>query len=352
MMHDFLCTLQDGQVINCHYLLTEVSLGTTCGGSPYLNGTLSDVSDSLSVRFWDYSGPISERDCGKAVHVEGTVSSYRNRLQLVCSRLEVVPLSAIDPTEIGALIPLAPIDVNQRICYLYDEITSIRNRSLYAVTKTLVERHWDAFIRIPAALGVHHAFVNGLLMHTTDMAAAAEGLCRVYGDRINRDLLLAGVILHDIGKTSEFTIAETGLVEQYSPLGKALGHSVIGVEEIGQVGAELGVDPEAVMLLQNLLASHHGKQEYGAAAGAITLEGELLHELDSIDSRVEIYREALQSVPEGEFSPYIRPLSKQVYRPRLLDVDDGSGRIDAIPPLPPVGMNVEAYLESYDCWRH
>jgi len=161
---------------------------------------------------------------------------------------------------------------------------------------------------------VHHTFLSGLLMHTSNMLRIADFLAGLYEGFIDRSLLLAGTLLHDIGKAREFTFSELGLVTEYSTEGNLLSHLAIGAGEVRAVVVELGIPEEKSILLQHLLLSHHGKPEFGAAVKPICAESVLLSQIDMIDSHMEIYQEELAKLQPGEFSGRIFALDGPVYR--------------------------------------
>ncbi|MBO2528197.1 MAG: CMP-binding protein, partial [Clostridiales bacterium] len=135
----------------------------------------------------------------------------------------------------------------------------------------------------------------------------------IYADTVDRDLLLAGTLLHDFAKEEEFSFSELGLVTEYSRKGKLLGHLTMGAQEIAEIAKEKDIPEEKSVLLQHMLLSHHGEPEFGAAVRPQCAESELLSLIDMIDSRMEIYRETFASVPVGEFSPRVFALDKTIY---------------------------------------
>ena len=150
-------------------------------------------------------------------------------------------------------------------------------------------------------------------MHTGNMLKIADQLASLYADTVDRDLLLAGTLLHDFAKEEEFAFSELGLVTEYSTKGRLLGHLTMGAQEIAEIAKELHVPEEKSVLLQHMILSHHGEPEFGAAVRPQCAESELLSLIDLIDSRMEIYRETFASVPEGKFSQRIFALDKQIY---------------------------------------
>lgn len=146
------------------------------------------------------------------------------------------------------------------------------------------------------------------------MMKIADFLAGLYGDIVDRSLLLAGTFLHDFGKQQEFTLSQLGLVTDYSVKGQLLGHLVIGAQEVAKLAAEMGMSEDKSVLLQHMILSHHGEPEFGAAVKPICAESELLSQIDMIDSRMEIYRETLQDLRVGEVSNRIFALDKRVYK--------------------------------------
>ncbi len=295
-----------------YYILKAAQQKTSVSGKPFLNATLSDASGAMDAKVWDYPGPIGAQDAGKVVRVRGTVGEYRGALQLTLDRIRLT--DARDNYNPAALVPVAPIDPDTAMEELATLLASIEDADYRAVAQAQLEKHGEALRRIPAAKSVHHGFLGGLLMHTLNMLRLADFVSRLYAPAMDRSLLLAGTFLHDLGKTREFDFSELGLVTEYSTEGQLLGHLVLGAREAAETADALGVPAEKSMLLQHLILSHHGDPEFGAAVLPQCVEGELLSLIDRMDSRAEIYREALDELQPGEFSPRIYALEKRVYK--------------------------------------
>lgn len=301
-----------GDAVEGFYILRSAVIKTSSNGNPFLSAVLSDVSGSMDAKVWGYTGPITSADEGKILKIRGTVSEFRGALQLTIERLRLA--QETDHYLLSDLVPCAPVDPQT----LYAEVTalldSMQDADYQGICREMLRRHGEEFQSIPAAKSVHHGFVHGLLMHTGNMLKIADHLAGLYSDTVNRDLLLAGTLLHDFGKAQEFDFSELGLVTDYSVRGKLLGHLAMGAEEIGQIAQELNVPQEKTVLLQHMILSHHGEPEFGAAVRPVCAESELLSLIDLIDSRMEIYREAFQSVPVGCFTGRIFALEKAIYR--------------------------------------
>ena len=300
-----------GDAVEGFYLLKTAAIKTSTSGSSYLNAVLSDVSGSIETKVWNYPGPIGAADEGKIVKIRGTVTSFRGSSQLSVERIRLAQEQ--DPYDLAALIPTAPMDAEEMLRTVDAMVDSLQDGDYRAICTEMLARHLDAFRSIPAAKSVHHSFLNGLLMHTGNMLKIADQLAELYADTVDRDLLLAGTLLHDFAKEEEFTFSELGLVTEYSLKGKLLGHLAMGAQEIAEIAKELNVPEEKSVLLQHMILSHHGEPEFGAAVRPQCAESELLALIDLIDSRMEIYRETFASVPEGKFSQRVFALDKTIY---------------------------------------
>ena len=308
-----LCDIQSGLNLSGFYLLKQASLRTTAAGKPYLAGILTDRTGSVELKVWDYSGPISHEDEGKIVCLIGRVSEFKGALQVTADRIRLAQEN--DNYDLSLLVPTAPLDLQRTMEELDSMLSSMEDGGLQAVCREMLRRHQRAFTTIPAAKSVHHGFVNGLLMHTVTMMKSAVWLAGLYGDFLDRDLLLAGTFLHDFSKIREFKVSQTGLVTDYTTEGQLLGHLVMGAREAAEVCAACGVPEERAMLLQHMILSHHGEPEFGAAVLPQCAEAELLCYIDLIDSRMEIYREVLDKTEVGQFSERIFALdNKRLFR--------------------------------------
>ena len=302
---------QIGSVIEGFYVLKDASAKTTANGRPYLQCQLSDRSGFITAFYWDYPGPIGAEQIGAVVKVRGEVTSYRGSPQFTGHRIRLA--TERDEYEKSNLVPVAPIDVNSRMAEIRSFVSSMDDADYRSVCETMLSRYGEVFASIPAAKTVHHSFLNGLLMHTSNMLKTADFLSAIYSDVIDRNLLLAGTLLHDFAKKDEFLFSELGLATGYAVKGQLLGHLVMGAQEIASVAAELNVPEEKSVLLQHMLLSHHGQPEFGAAVVPMCAEAELLSEIDLMDSRMEIYAENLAEVPEGSFTNRIFALEKKIY---------------------------------------
>jgi len=300
-----------GEKIEGFYMLRSASAKTSVSGKLYLAAVLSDSSGDIDAKMWDYTDNGIEREIGGVVKVRGDVSEFKGTYQLTIQKLR--PSDETDHYILADLIPVAPIDIDKTVEYVNGVISGMKDPDYRAVSKEMLTRHFDDFVRIPAGKSVHHSFSSGLLMHTSNMLRLAEMISGLYSDIIERDLLLTGTLLHDFAKIQEFVLSPVGLVNDYSIRGQLLGHLVMGAEEVGRICDELKVPENKKMLLQHMILSHHGEPEFGAAIRPHIIESEMLSYIDIIDSRAEIYAEALEQTEPGTFSNRVYALDKKIF---------------------------------------
>ena len=302
-----------GDEVEGFYILKDAHQKTTAAGKPFLSGSIADRSGSMDIKIWDYSGPVggAPSDSGKVIKLRGVVSEFKGMPQLTVSRIRMT--APADRYDTAALVPVAPIDPDEALNDIRRMLDSLTDADYRAAAKTMLQRHLEAFRQIPAAKSVHHSFLSGLLMHTSNMLKMADFLAGLYAEIIDRSLLLTGTLLHDFAKEREFVFSDLGIVTDYSTKGQLLGHLVMGAQEAAEVCSEVGVPEEKSVLLQHLILSHHGEPEFGAAVRPMCAEAELLSYIDLIDSRMEIYAENLPDVPVGTFSNRIFSLDKKIY---------------------------------------
>ena len=312
-----LADVQVNDEIDGFYLLTDATVRTSTNGNRFLAATLSDCSGSISLKMWDYTGTIGPADNGSAVRVRGLVSDFKGTRQLTARKLRLV--SEEDNIDPAQLVPSAPMDLEQGLLEIQNILQSLQDEDYRRLSETLFSRNKAQFRVVPAAKSVHHGFRGGLLMHTLNMLRTADYLADLYAEVINRDLLLTGTLLHDLAKIREFSLSSLGVVRDYSVEGQLLGHLVMGAQEVAAAAEELGTPKEKAVLLQHLILSHHGEPEFGAAVRPMCAEAELLHLIDMIDSRMEIYAETLLTLPSGSFSDRIFALEKKIYKPQDME---------------------------------
>ena len=314
MPHKKIETFILNEDIDGFYIIKNGSIKTSVNGSSFLACQLSDNSGTVEAKFWNYTGPVgvSSADDGKPVFVKGRVGEFKGTLQLSLNSIRYA--EAGDQYNVSDLVPVAPIDIREAGAKIREMVNSIKDVDYKSICEVILERQGKAFSIWPAAKSVHHSFVSGLMMHTYNMLKTADYLAGQYENVVDRDLLIAGTLLHDFAKTQELACSSLGLVTDYSIKGQLLGHLVMGADNISKVAEELGVPENKSVLLQHMILSHHGEPEFGAAVVPMCAEAELLHLIDLIDSRMEIYAETFKNMDTGTFSDRIFALEKKIYK--------------------------------------
>ena len=282
-------------------------------GSEYVDINLTDRTGEINGKIWNWEPAREVPESGAVIKVRGTVQEYNGRMQL---RIERWRLSAAeDAVDMSRLVPCAPRSPEEMMGQIRETVASFRNEKLRRITEEMIAEAGDAIEWFPAAQRMHHAERGGLLHHTTDMLRLAEGMIAVY-PWLNRDLLLAGIIIHDLGKIDEMKSDPTGNVTDYTRDGQLLGHLVRGITNLNRAAEKAGVTGETVVLLEHMLLSHHGEAEYGSPKPPMFPEAEALHWIDMTDARMNTMKAVMDKTPEGAFSEKIFSLDRRVYHPR------------------------------------
>lgn len=296
------------------YLLDSFTVRPfSSGRGSIMLANLRDKTGTIGCKIWNYDGPLTPEDVGKAVYAAGPVGEYNSALQATLDELRLATPKEEQGT-IDRLVPTAPDTGDKLWGIIVAAMNGMKDHDYKGICQHMMEKDKSLFRTIPAGKSVHHAFVRGLLMHTANMVKIANCLKGIYGDFINQDLLMAGVILHDIGKLKEFDLSPLGLVTTYSTDGQLLGHLILGTQAVADAARELGMPEEKSRLLQHLLLSHHGEPEFGAAVRPICAEAQLLSYIDLIDSRMESYREQLDKMKVGEVTNILPTFGSRIYK--------------------------------------
>lgn len=255
---------------------------------------------------------------GEVVHLQGAVQSYREKLQL---KVDGVAPVAKDGVDLADFLPATIHDRTDMAAELQVIVGSVANPQLKKLLNRFFKKGeiWERFQAAPAAKGIHHAYIGGLLEHSLSMARVADMLAGHY-EGVDRSLLLAGALLHDLGKIEELAM-ENGLID-YTARGRLKGHLVIGSEMVGKAAAEIADFPEELLeRLQHLVLSHHGRQEFGSPTVPMTVEAFLLNYIDELDSKMNVLEQLRRKMNSTElsWSEYQRSLERYLYLNALQD---------------------------------
>ena len=306
------CQLQRDMRYEGFLLIRSAEKRKDSKGSDYVDMNLTDRTGEINCKIWNWDPEAAAPEAGQPIKVRGTVQEYNGRLQL---RVEKWRLAAEgDPVDMNALVPCAPRKPEEMMQEIEDTLESFENEELKVLTRGMLDLAGERLKWFPAAQRMHHAERSGLLHHTTDMLHLAKGLLEIY-PWLNRDLLLAGVILHDLGKMDELKSDRSGNVTDYTRDGQLLGHLVGGIVKLHRVAEQEGIGGETLILLEHMLLSHHGESEYGSPKPPMFPEAEALHWIDMMDARMNTMKTAVDKTPPGSFSEKIYSLDRRVYHP-------------------------------------
>jgi len=307
--------LKPGTDIEDSYVVRSKDVRQRRGGGPYLAATLGDKTGEVSALVWENVEQIGKvLEAGAVVTVKGQVQRYNNRLQVVIRRAAKVPADRVDET---LYVRSSAVDVDllwQRLTTLVEEVENEHLRQL--LFRVLSEPEVaDRFRVAPAARGMHHAFRSGLLEHTVSMSTMGRQLAKHYS--LNADLVVAGCVLHDLGKIWELDISSS---IEYTDEGRLLGHLTMEVLYVDRVITEMAAFPDEIRRqLLHILLAHHGEYEYGSPRRPKTPEALLVHQMDLLDSKMAGMLEAINADGDSEaaWSPYSKIMDRFIYRRRI-----------------------------------
>ena len=282
-------------------LVKSLEVKKTAKGVPFLDLILTDSSGEIGAKLWDYKEDVHGGiKLNSLIKIRGTVSMFNDALQLRIDRVR--PALESDGVRMEDFVPSADYSGDAMYDYIINTVNGFENAQLKKLTVTVLESNKQNLLYWPAAFKLHHAIRGGLLYHTLSILKLAKAVCDIYPS-LERELLYAGVILHDVAKIQEFDVSETGVVSGYTVEGSLVGHLVRGAMNIEKIGEELGIDRELLMLIEHMILSHHGEPEFGAAVRPMFLEAEILSQLDLLDARIYEISQAVSEVEPGNFTP-------------------------------------------------
>jgi 3'-5' exoribonuclease len=308
----FINLYKTGQAVEDIFVARKKQLAHKKDGDAYLTMMLVDRTGSIRAVLWDNVSQMNETFSeGDYVKVRGKVQQYREALQLVIHKIEKADLRLVDARD---FLPSTPHDTSRMMNRLVQAINGIHDKDLAGLLEAFFsdESFMERFRTAPAAKNMHHAYLGGLLEHTLSVVRLLEGISNHYKG-INKDLLITGGILHDIGKIHEFSY-ETYI--DYSDQGRLLGHIAIGVELVKERLAGLpGFPEDLALLLKHMILSHHGSRELGSPEPPKTLEAIILYYVDDLDAKVTGIRDFMDNQdPGATWTPYHKILERFFYR--------------------------------------
>ena len=302
-----------GQPFASLLVVRKLTAKTASNGNPFLSIDLGDRTGSFGCTVFNDNPAFEQLKSageGSVVRVEGKVDYYQGRLSPKLGRLAVLSEAELGaPGLLDNLVELAPENADPLWTEFNGFIDSITHAELRATTRAVFDEVGDAFRWTPAAVSMHHAYRHGLLEHTVHMARACRALLPLYPE-VDADLAMAGILLHDTGKTIEY---EGTLATKRSRRGILQGHVVLGYQLVRKAGKKAKLADELLERLEHIVLSHQGEPEWGAAVYAATPEAVFVSMIDNLDAKMGMVQRALRQAADGEeFSERLPGLSSQL----------------------------------------
>jgi len=300
----------ENQAVTGFFAVTVKQVRSKKDGAPYFALTFCDRTGQIESRMWETAG-AQEFAAGDVVKLRGQVSRYQDKLQLTLDKIR-----RADPTEyeLGDFVPKTSRDVEELWAELNGYVASFTNPHLQSLLRAFLDdpEISEALKAAPAAKSMHHAWIGGLLEHIVSLLGVADLAARHYTE-VNRDLLLTGVVLHDLGKLHEL---RWGTSFDYTLEGQLLGHITIGIGMVEKKLANLPDFPDNLrVLVEHIILSHHGKYEFGSPKLPMIPEALLLHYLDDLDAKMqtmrsEFVRAEAQGRAPGQMTEWVRAMER------------------------------------------
>jgi 3'-5' exoribonuclease len=305
--------IQENQQIEGVFLVKEMNRAETKNGKPYLSLILMDQSGEIGGRIWDDADRWqAECGAGRIVRVTGLAQSFKAILQLKIASVQALSEDEIDPAQ---FVPTAPGDPKVMAAEVLKLAKEVENPFLRELLLAFFRdrKFFGLFKKAPAAKSMHHAYVGGLLEHSLCVARLACKVAELY-PAADRSLLVAGALLHDVGKVEEFSFEAYPF--DYSDSGRLMGHHVLGVEMVQARLAQIpNFPPELAVRLKHLILSHHGRHEFGSPSLPMMLEAFVLNFLDDLDAKIN-YLQRLGGQnpgPDYQWTDYQRSLERFLF---------------------------------------
>ena len=312
----YISDIKTHQELISYFLVKTSAVKVGSNKKAYLDLLLADCTGEISAKKWDIADEelpgLEKIKEGSIIKVKAQVTEWNGMKQLRVSRIRQT--SAEDHLVMKDYIKAAPEEPADMYEYIYSRAEAFQDQGLRNICIRELTDNKEKLMYYPAAQKNHHAEMGGLLYHVKRMLMMAERACEVYTN-LNRELVMTGVILHDMEKINEIQSNELGVSTGYSFEGKMLGHLVQGVRTIDRLAGELGMPREKAVMLEHMILSHHYEPEFGSPKKPLFPEAEMLHYLDMIDAKMFDMQDALEKTEPGEFSDRVWTLdNRTLYR--------------------------------------
>jgi len=305
--------VKPGERVNESFLVTEKNMAFSQKGTPYLNIRLKDKTGEADGKIWENAvewNKVFKK--GDVIQAQGGAVSFKNTIQITITGLRKIEDSDVNLAE---YLPVAKENVNMMYADLMAYIENIQTPCLKSLLYGFFhdEEITTLFKKAPAAKGFHHVYIGGLLEHTLSVVRLLDQVTQHY-QGINRDLLITGGILHDIGKIYEYSYNS---IFDYSDQGRLVGHIVIGIEMLDmKIAATEDFPVQLAMELRHLILSHHGTYEFGSPKRPKTLEALIVHHIDDLDAKVNAFQEFIEdsSNDDSRWTPFHKLFERFIYK--------------------------------------
>jgi 3'-5' exoribonuclease len=333
MSRRYVNQLVNGDAVDETFLVADKQLRANRQGNLYLHLELRDKTGTVGARLWNATENLARQfEPGDFLHVRGKTQLFQGSLQVILTHLDVVDSGSVVPDE---FLPQSAQNVTKLLARLREVLRGMNNPHLKALVECFLID--DAFVRkfttAPAGIKNHHAYQGGLIEHVVTLLNVADRIADLYPE-IDRDLLITGIFLHDIGKVDELCYDRAF---GYTDLGQLVGHLVIGVEMVREKAAQsadLTGEPfpeELLLRLKHMILSHHGEYEFGSPKLPMTLEAVALHYLDNLDAKIHTFSREIRDDPsrDSNWTPFQQNLGRRLFKGSARAAGSGDDGADA-----------------------
>lgn len=317
MKEVYIANIRTAQEVTDFFMVKSIAVKIGANKKQYLDLMLGDKTGEISGKKWDVSDEelpsLSKIKEGGIIKIRAAVTEWNGLKQFRVMRIR--QRATNDPVDISDFIKAAPEKPEEMYAYILEKAENFQDEDLKKLCVKMLTENKEKLMYYPAAQKNHHAEMAGLLYHIKRMLMNGERMCQVY-TMLNQDLVLAGVILHDMEKLNEIESNELGISSGYSFEGQMLGHLIQGVKTLDRLTTELNFPKEKAIMLEHMILSHHYEPEFGSPKKPLFPEAEILHYLDIIDARMYDMQDALDKTDPGEFSERVWTLdNRRLYKP-------------------------------------
>jgi 3'-5' exoribonuclease len=318
MSRRYVNQLTHGDSVEELFLVADKQLRANRQGNLYLQLELRDKTGSIGARLWNATEDLARRfEPGDFLRIRGKTQVFQGSLQIILTHIDVVAPSGVEPEE---FLPQTSQNVSKLLARLREVLLGMGNPHLRALVECFLidDEFLRKFTLAPAGIRNHHAYQGGLLEHVVTLLNVADRIAGFYPE-LDRDLLLTGIFLHDIGKVDELSYERAFA---YTDEGQLVGHLVMGVAmldaKVARCAELLGepIPRELLLRLKHMIVSHHGSYEYGSPKLPMTLEAIALNLLDNLDAKIHAFSREIRDDPsrDATWTPFQQSLGRRLFK--------------------------------------